>query len=266
MREQLPLRKIADHDVDVVAMAAMGSLVMGSLTAETCRADMSRIASFFSSILIFMALATTVNAHPFHICVGQMRWNKEEKYWELSLRLHPQDLEQSMQRWRLSQSRNELQEGRPVEALLAGCRVEDVDFESHAIEFLNQHFYLFYPQADQAALQKSDSKDSLANEPGSKSKLVWVGKEYEKAWVWLHMELHPPTQPADDLQLHLCHKVFLGEIPEQENSVLVEQSGRPRFSLQFKGEETAKPFVPEVRSSRETATIDGKEGDANSKK
>lgn len=247
-------------------MAQMGSREMVSRKAETYQADMFRIASIFSLILIFMALATVANAHPFHICVGQMRWNEEEKYWELSLRLHPQDLEQSMQRWRLSQSRNELQEGRPVEALLAGCRVEDVDFESHAIEFLNQHFYLYYPESSKEPLHNSGSKDSLANEPSSKSKLVWVGKEYEKAWVWLHMELHPPTQSADDRQLYLCHKVFLGEIPEQENSVLIEQSGRQRFSLQFKGAETAKPLVPEVRSTDETATIDTKEGDANPKK
>jgi hypothetical protein len=232
---------------------------------------MPSLARIVSPILILMALASVVSAHPFHICVGQMRWNEEDKYWELSLRLHPQDLEQSMQRWRLSQSHDELQngelqKGRPVEALLAGCRVEDPEFESHAIEFLNQHFFLYHQEADKKRDHPNGSIASTAQEPHSKSKLVWVGKEYEKAWVWLHMELHPPEKQLPDSQLYLCHKVLLGEIPEQENSVLVEQSGRPRFSLQFKGEEIAKPLEPELRSSNATATTDGPESSKDVKK
>ena len=209
---------------------------------------MLRLARNISAVLILMALASVVSAHPFHVCVGQMRWNEEEKYWELSLRLHPQDLEQSMQRWRISQSRDELEKGRPVEALLAGCRVEDPDFESHAIEFLNQNFFLYHREAGEKLNHSEGSLEASSNEANSKSKLVWVGKEYEKAWVWLHMELHPPKQPASDSRLYLCHKVFLGEIAEQENSVFVEQSGRQRFSLQFKGNDTAKLLEPEVLS------------------
>ncbi len=187
-----------------------------------------------------------------------MRWNEEEKYWELSLRLHPQDLEQSMQRWRLSQSRDEMQKGRPVEALLAGCRVEDPDFETHAIEFLNQHFFLYYQEADKKLGHSQGSSEASLSEAHPKSKLVWVGKEYEKAWVWLHMELHPPRQPASDSRLYLCHKVLLGEIPEQENSVLVEQHGRQRFSLQFKDNELTKPFEPEASTINASATAKGK--------
>ncbi len=220
---------------------------------------MLRLARIFSPILIFVALASVVSAHPFHICVGQMRWNEEERYWELSLRLHPQDLEQSMQRWRLSQSREELRKGRPVEALLAGCRVEDPAFESTAIEFLNQNFFLYFQDADKKIDQPQDSSVASSQESDSKSKLVWVGKEYEKAWVWLHMELHPPLPSNSESRLYLCHKVLLGEIPEQENSVLVEQSGRQRFSLQFKGNEIAKPFEPEVRSSAASAKSEGAE-------
>ena len=227
---------------------------------------MLRLARIFSPMLIFMALASVVSAHPFHICVGQMRWNEEDKYWELSLRLHPQDLEQSMQRWRLSQSRDELEKGRPIEALLAGCRVEDPDFESHAIEFLNQNFFLYHQEADKKLSQSEGSPGISSNESISKSKLVWVGKEYEKAWVWLHMELHPPIQPASESRLYLCHKVLLSEIPEQENSVLVEQSGLQRFSLQFKGEDIAKPLVPQIRSSDAAATIDGAEVSKDTKK
>jgi hypothetical protein len=206
-----------------------------------------------------MALVSCANAHPFHICVGQMRWNEEEKYWELSLRLHPQDLEQSMQRWRLSQSRDELQKGRPVEALLAGCRVEDPDFEIHAIAFLNQHFFLYHQEADKKPVRIEEVMGTSSNEPHAKSKLVWVGKEYEKAWVWLHMELHPPQQPSSDSRLYLCHNVLLGEIPEQENSVLVEQQGRQRFSLQFKGNEVAKPLEPEANALEAAEAANNKE-------
>jgi hypothetical protein len=53
-----------------------------------------------------------------------------------------------------------------------------------------------------------------------------------------------------DSRLYLCHKVLLGEIPEQENSVLVEQHGRQRFSLQFKGNELIKPLEPEATAPR----------------
>lgn len=224
------------------------------------------LARIVSPILLLLALVSCANAHPFHICVGQMRWNEEEGYWELSLRLHPQDLEQSMQRWRLSQSRDELQKGRPVDALLAGCRVEDPDFETHAIEFLNQHFFLSYQEVDNKLDQSHGSSAASSIEANPKSKLVWVGKEYEKAWVWLHMELHPPQQPASGSRLYLCHKVLLGEIPEQENSVLVEQHGRQRFSLQFKGNEVIKPFEPEATTIGASATSSGKEVNSESKK
>lgn len=224
------------------------------------------LARIFSPIVLLLALVSSANAHPFHICVGQMRWNEEEKYWELSLRLHPQDLEQSMQRWRLSQSRDELQKGRPVEALLAGCRVEDPDFETYAIEFLNQHFFLSYQEEGKKLGHAQVSSAASSIEANSKSKLVWVGKEYEKAWVWLHMELHPPQQPALDSRLYLSHKVLLGEIPEQENSVLVEQHGRQRFSLQFKGNELIKPLEPEATAVDAAAAANGKEVNSESKK
>lgn len=205
-----------------------------------------------------MALVSYANAHPFHICVGQMRWNDEEKYWELSLRLHPQDLEQSLQRWLLGQSRDGVQNGRPIEALLAGCRVEDPDFETHAVDFLNQHFFLYHQEATKKSSSSQGSSEVFI-ETNPKSKLVWVGKEYEKAWVWLHMELHPPQQLASGSRLYLCHKVLLGEIPEQENSILVEQQGRQRFSLQFKGNELAKPLEPEAKASNAASISDIKE-------
>jgi hypothetical protein len=243
-----------------------GNRVMGNLKTEICQVNMLRLSRILSPFLILMALASVASAHPFHICVGQMRWNEEEKYWEVSLRLHPQDLEQSMQRWRLSQSRDELDKGRPVEALLAGCRVEDPHFETHAIEFLNQNFFLYHQDADKKLVHSQGSEGSSSDESNPKSRLVWVGKEYEKAWVWLHMELHPPTQRSSDSQLYLCHKVLLGEIPEQENSVLVEQSGRQRFSLQFKGEDIARPLAPQIRSSDAAATNEGSEVSKDIKK
>ncbi|XZE22067.1 DUF6702 family protein [Pirellulaceae bacterium SH449] len=207
-------------------------------------------------------MATTVGAHPFHICVGQMRWNEEERYWELSLRLHPQDLEQSMQRWRLNQSRDEIRSGRPVEALLAGCRVEDAEFENHVVEFLNQHFFLSTETPVPSQGNEAAGNSEVQLEPANRSQLVWVGKEFEKAWVWLHMELHPPKRANTSDTLFLCHKVLLGEIPEQENSIVVEQAGRNRFSLQFSGDQIAKPLEPaSAHSSTPNAIGDGISGD-----
>jgi len=233
--------------------------------AEICPASMKSLARMLFSFAFVLALSAGVDAHPFHICVGQMRWNGEEKYWELSLRIHPQDLEQSMQRWRLSQSSNDQLTGQSVAALLAGCRIEDPDFESHAIEFLGQHFFLFLPDpVDRRALgdKRGGPRISLEDQSAiatqnaeARSRLVWVGKEYEKAWVWLHMELHPPQrsiqlqQPDREVRLHLCHKVLLGEISEQENSILVEPGDGQKFSLQFKGDDVAKPLEPDLRSA-----------------
>jgi len=47
-------------------------------------------------VMVGLMSPTNVSAHPFHVCVGQMTWNAEAKHWEVSLRLHPQDLERSM--------------------------------------------------------------------------------------------------------------------------------------------------------------------------
>src|SRR5262245_16128930 len=85
---------------------------------------------------VFSGAATAV-AHPFHICVGQMQWNRETQRWEISIRLHPQDLETAMSR-RL---------GRAI-------GLDDAGFEERAVDYLQDHFFLLQtsPETDVARI------------------------------------------------------------------------------------------------------------------
>jgi len=184
-----------------------------------------------------LILQESVNAtpHPFHVCIGQMQWNQEAGHWEVSLRLHPQDLERAM-----ATSRQ------------AAVSLEDDSFPTAATEFLEDQFFIVrVPET----LDANALRERLKNHPSREAKKVpaseersqlrWVGMEQERGWLWIHLEMVPPTASPSGQQDWLVHRVFLDQIERQENSVRILQGGI-RYSLQYKKEEPVQKMQSAV--------------------
>lgn len=171
----------------------------------------------------------SVAAHPFHVCVGQMQWNAESRLWEVSLRVHPQDLERAV-----SESR-----GKPT-------GVEDPDFSEHVLPFLSQQFAIVHAPKSMAigdVIAALDRGDSLA-----RSELRWVGMEQERGFMWMHVEMIPSDQQLSGNQDWLVHRIFLDTIDRQENSVRI-LNGAHRYSLQFRRGQEAQAMKPNTVAS-----------------
>ncbi len=190
------------------------------------------------ALLIVASGTKCLASHPFHVCIGQMEWNANEEYWELSLRVHPQDLEQAMSRTR-GQSTS----------------IDDEDFSSVATAFFENEFFLVQlpdrmQQREVVDLLSRPRKASSDTEPNptdvieDRSKLNWVGMEAERGWVWLHFEMKPPTAPASGKKTWLVHRVLLDEVDRQENSVRIIE-GTKSYSLQTKKGEPVRPLKAE---------------------
>lgn len=171
--------------------------------------------------------------HPFHVCIGQMQWNPAEKHWEVSLRMHPHDLEQALQAIH----------GKAVSQ-------EQQDFQELTTDFLSNQFFLIpLPKS----LSTSEANERVNQIPATRSikdsstnanisQLQWIGMENERGWLWIHFELAPPSTIDPDEQLHLVHRIFLDRIEKQENSVAILFSRKDRSSLQFKKGQPVRPM------------------------
>ena len=239
-----------------VELGAEGRLTLTRLSLT--RSALSLFASIAFGLTVFLVgvllkPATAFAFHPFHVCIGQMRWNEFDKHWEVSLRMHPHDLELALQAIH----------GRSIS-------LESDDFSQHARRFLENQFML-------VTLPKGTSLDAAKDmvkgipktaiedgkTPENQSHLRWVGMESERGWLWVHFELIPPAKVGVEEQLHLVHRVFLDRIEKQENSVAIlagkadgngldtdialnARAGQQnRSSLQFKKEDVIRPMPVE---------------------
>lgn len=206
----------------------------------------NRIGFFGGLLWIALGWVGAQASHPFHVCIGQMRHNAQSGTWEVSLRMHPRDLELA-----LSELHKE------------SIARESENFSKVAVDFLQNQFFLIYLSdalstkeiAEQISglepmrsLERksnsssdTDGKRKLARE--SRSTLQWVGMESERGWLWIHMELVPPESAPSDGKLYLVHRIFLDRIEMQENSVAILHAPGSRGSLQFKKGESIKPLA-----------------------
>lgn len=217
------------------------------------RSEIMRIANricFFSGLLwIALGWVGAQASHPFHVCIGQMRHNAESGTWEVSLRMHPRDLELA-----LSDLHKE------------SVARESENFSKVAVDFLENQFFLISLSETLSAKEiaeqvsglepmrslerkSNSSSDTDGNRRlprESRSTLQWVGMESERGWLWIHMELVPPVSAPSDGKLYLVHRIFLDRIEMQENSVAILHAPGSRGSLQFKKGESIKPLTVPV--------------------
>ena len=217
------------------------------------RSEIMRIANricFFVGLLwIALGWVGAQASHPFHVCIGQMRHNAESGTWEVSLRMHPRDLELA-----LSDLHKE------------SVARESENFSKVAVDFLENQFFLVSLSETLSAKEiaeqisglepmrslerkSNSSSDTDGNRRlprESRSTLQWVGMESERGWLWIHMELVPPVSAPSDGKLYLVHRIFLDRIEMQENSVAILHAPGSRGSLQFKKGESIKPLTVPV--------------------
>jgi hypothetical protein len=207
----------------------------------------------YSCVLCFVvtltAMASTLVAHPFHVCVGQMQWNATNKSWEVSIRLDPRDLESAMSVdffWSPSDQK---------------VSVTDDNFAELATRYLSQYFSIRRtPIATTAAELESLLKEKAAvpkpAESTDQSVISWVGMEPEQGWLWLHFEMSQPEVDESRHKLWLVHQLLLDTVANQENSILIDPRKSQRFSLQFRWgaavREFKKPTNPEKPFSTPT--------------
>ena len=206
----------------------------------------NRIGFFGGLLWIALGWVGAQASHPFHVCIGQMRHNAQSGTWEVSLRMHPRDLELA-----LSELHKE------------SIARESENFSKVAVDFLQNQFFLIYLsdalstkeiaeqisglepmrslERESNSSSDTDGKRKLARE--SRSTLQWVGMESERGWLWIHMELVPPESAPSDGKLYLVHRIFLDRIEMQENSVAILHAPGSRGSLQFKKGESIKPLA-----------------------
>ena len=219
------------------------------------RSEIMRIANricFFVGLLwIALGWVGAQASHPFHVCIGQMRHNAESGTWEVSLRMHPRDLELA-----LSDLHKE------------SVARESENFSKVAVDFLENQFFLISLSETLSAKEiaeqisglepmrslerkSNSSSDTDGNRRlprESRSTLQWVGMESERGWLWIHMELVPPVSAPSDGKLYLVHRIFLDRIEMQENSVAILHAPGSRGSLQFKKGESIKPLTVPVEA------------------
>ena len=173
--------------------------------------------------------------HPFHVCVGQMQFNAQSSRWEVSLRVHPRDLELAL-----------------TDIHRRNISREDKDFPEQALDYLENQFLLMHSPDSQdtkviksriSELAPARSLEEKGKTIASRSRLEWIGMENERGWLWLHLELIPPESESSKGLLYLVHRIFLDRIEAQENSVAILFSRKERGSLQFKKGEAVTPFV-----------------------
>lgn len=216
------------------------------ILGDSCRSPIMRLWAnvfwlnvFWVLVLGFVVSPSTVSAfHPFHVCIGQMRWNEAQAHWEVSLRMHPHDLEVALQAIH----------GRSIS-------LESDDFNQHARRFLENQFMLVALPKETSSVAANESLKEIPtfakdDTQGSenRSQLRWVGMESERGWLWIHFELIPPVKREPGDQLHLVHRIFLDRIDKQENSVAIlsgglDLAGKPdRSALQFKKGDAIRPM------------------------
>jgi hypothetical protein len=201
---------------------------------------MMRFLAGWTAILLVVACAANgIGAHPFHVCVGQMEWNEEKQHWEVSLRVHPQDLERAV-----------------AQAQRKPCSIDDSHFSEQVIPFLNKQFAIVDLPASKSVSEVIVAMDSMDSEesPPPQSELRWVGMESERGWLWIHLEMIPPNKIAPDHPAWLVHRIFLGTIDRQENSVRIIH-GTNRYSLQFLRDKEAQTMKTDTVASKDSSRI-----------
>ncbi len=203
------------------------------------------------AIGICLVSASFLYAHPFHLCVGQMKWNVDANVWEVSLRLHPQDLETALSA--------ELNNAKATQRV----SVDDQGFSDRATKYLGSHFFvrrtpLAMNRDEFNAILRSETKRVTGHDPTKhsgnlldqeSSTIKWIGMEQERGWLWIHFELTQPSVQPEHQKLWFVHRVLINTVERQENTIAIDPTRTEKYSLQFRSGLEFQEMKPKNKNS-----------------
>jgi hypothetical protein len=145
-------------------------------------------------LLILVPLGSVARAHPFHVSAAEVEHNRETKSLEISLRVHPDDLEKAL--GQRARRRIDLERSDGIDELIA--------------EYLRERFM-------------------IRRAKGVESKHVWIGKEIDVKHAWLYFEI-PVPNGVDGLRI--SNRVFF-ELHREQSNLVTFKAGERRASLRL---------------------------------
>lgn len=200
---------------------------------EVSRLSTKRLGAAIGWLALVLGPIGLALAHPFHTSTAEIEFNKQSKRAEVSLKLQVTDIEAALQ----------ARAGRRVTL----DKTADIDLQIKA--FLEANFYLTTTRALEAdkLVESSEKTDSLSKVGASdlnsakatpskadskiwKSKIYFVGKEFEGGWLRIYFELEVDFEresKADSVdELILVNRVLVDQNSGQSNSCLVRHHGK----------------------------------------
>lgn len=145
--------------------------------------------------------------HPFHVSVAELEWNAQTERLEVSLKLHASDLERALT----------LRAKRKI-----NLEQDDADGKLCAA-YIQEHFFL--TELEGVENSRGDLPPGLDERP--RSKVNFIGKEFDKSWIVLFFEME---RPESEKPLALVNTVLLDLTDGQINTVTVRTGAKKHGS------------------------------------
>ena len=160
-------------------------------------------------LLALLAIATPLQAHPFHATYAEVDWNETGKVLEVALRVQPEDLER-------------------VLSLRAKRRI-DIEKTKGVDKLIHKYLTEVFVVEQKGVEQKKGEQKGGGQKSVNMPTLRWVGKEVSAKEAWLYFELPRPAGAED---LKILNQIFFEILPDQVNTVRFRQ-GKKRTTLRF---------------------------------
>lgn len=159
-------------------------------------------------LMLALNASITAQAHPYHESLTELEWNAASGYWEMAVRLLPEELETALQR--SDGPRINLERSADVDRLI-------LNYLEHHIQF-----------------SAVNERQSALGAQGNAVKMVWIGKEVGHKAVWLYLQVRAPGPPV-----MLRNTLLFDREPDQINRVVHLVAGR-RYPLDFLASQGAR--------------------------
>ncbi len=186
-------------------------------------------AKWLAVLILALVQAPQAAAHPFHISLAEMEWNRATERLEVSLKLHAVDIERALSQ--AARHKVNLEKEPHIERLLR--------------DYLQQHFRLV-TRSSVAGANQTDA-EQLGDQPEAAQPVIqpviqpvnqpggdqpgtvhFVGQELDAAWLWLYfeIELPPAARKVSEHEWVLVNSVLLDVTQGQINTVTVRHGGQ----------------------------------------
>lgn len=188
-------------------------------------------------LLVLVGLTSAVYAHAFHITVSEAEMNHKTGSLEISMRVHPGDLEVAL--GRMTGRRIRLEKEPNIDALITDYLRRSVKLQGAAKQAVDKAVKkrMASSQKDAVITKTQTDKSKKAGEADKATpKIRWVGKEISVKWAWLYFEI-PSAGKLDGATL--TNKVFHEILADQENTMLLTDGKRKQTMLFLKDKPSA---------------------------